>query len=185
MDQSNISYKSIFILFLMIITNYLSDILPLSIRKVFFNNLLLKHIFSFLVLFFFIMVVNPEQRALPYLDLLRNGLLIYIIFYMMCCSKGIYFIISIIISCLLYIMHLKEDNLYLSNISNNKNIDNKYIKKYNKYNTPKRKEIIKIIKKILIILLYITVISGVVHRLYDKKLKFKNNFNFWKFILIK
>ena len=190
MNDNYISYKSIFILFLMIVTNYLSDVLPQSIRRDFSNSFILKHIFSFLVLFFFIIVVNPEKRVLSYFELLRTSLLIYFIFFLMCLSKGIYFIINLLICFILYIVHLKEDNIYLNSINNNinNNINNKndikqnLLKKYKKYNTAKRRRIIYIIKKILIISLYIILITGIIHNFYDKKLKFNNKFIFWKFI---
>lgn len=181
MDQNHISYNSIFILFLMIITNYLSEVIPKSIRKYFSENIVVKHIFSFLVLFFFIMIVSPERKFLPYSKLFKDGILIYLIFFIACISKGIYFFIIIIICFILYIIHLKEDSIIY--ISNNKSITDKHIDNYNSYRSPQRMKITSIIKKTLIVLLYIIVIIGIIHNFYDKKLKFKNKFNFWKFIL--
>ena len=179
---NEISYNSIFILFLMISTNYVSEILPKSIIRLISNNLLIKHILSFLVLFLFILVVHPEKKFLSYIEIILSGLIIYLIFFIMCISKGVYFIINVVICFILYIIHLKENTITDINIIENKTIQNEEINNYKISNTAKRKKIINIIKKILIVLLYIITIIGIIHNFYDKKIRFKNNFNIWKFI---
>ena len=196
---NHISYNSLFILFLMISTNFTSDILPKSLRIMLQDNLLVKHFLAFFILFFFIIIIHPEKKMLSYFQLVKSGILIYLLFFFICISRGIYFLISIFLCSLIYILHLKEDTLILkiaiqNNIqkntktdsNNNSKINEKIIKTYQKNNNNrKRKRIIKTLKKVIIFILYITIILGVIDSYFKKKEKFKKNFNFLKFLFYK
>ena len=116
------NYKGIFIFYMIISANFLSNIFGCTTQKLFSKNILVKHIIGFLTLFFFVALLDDDKsntntkKTDEYIFFKKLGasIILYFVFILSSRLKGIYFnvfLIMIGITYLLtnYIQSLDED----------------------------------------------------------------------------
>jgi hypothetical protein len=192
----SISIYSIFILFLIISANYLGELFPCRVQKLLSQNVYLKHIFGYLTLSFFVVLVDPYKKINIY-TVFKESFILYILFLFFINTQQYFFLLSIFFLFIIYVLNLKkieyEENMTQSSDKGDK--DNKSEKQNNKQDKVKNhviseefnvleKKILYInqLNRILIILFIITIIVGFLIFMGEKKLEYKNKFNYITFI---
>ena len=74
--------KGIIVFYLLIVSNFLAPLFNCRLQDVLINNMVLKHLFGFLTLFFFVVFVEPEHsdKTFIYQVAMAIGLYIWFIF---------------------------------------------------------------------------------------------------------
>ena len=172
----NNKIKSIFLLFMALIGNFLTQILPCNLQTLFNNNMIVKHLILFMLIYFTNHVyhdniIDPKR-------LLLFSLIIYFLFLLFSKQSFNFSFIIIVLLCVEYILHS-----YISFYKNKleKNETNDKSKQENK-NT---NDLIDLLKKISVIILYIILVLLIIGSIsyYNKqKNTYKNNFDIIKFI---
>jgi hypothetical protein len=192
----SISIYSIFILFLIISANYLGELFPCRVQKLLSQNVYLKHIFGYLTLSFFVVLVDPYKKINIY-TVFKESFILYILFLFFINTQQYFFLLSIFFLFIIYVLNLKkieyEENMTQSSDKGDK--VNKSEKQNNKQDKVKNhviseefnvleKKILYInqLNRILIILFIITIIVGFLIYMGEKKLEYKNKFNYITFI---
>ena len=194
----SISIYSIFILFLIISSNYLGELFPCRVQKLLSQNIYFKHIFGYLTLSFFVVLVDPYKKINIY-TVFKESFILYILFLFFVNTQKYFFLLSVFFLFLIYVLNLKKIE-YEENISKASDmIDN-----VNKKEKEKQKKIQDKLKKpfvpgelqqlekkilfinqsnrILIILFIITIIVGFLIYMGEKKLEYKGKFNYITFV---
>ena len=194
----SISIYSIFILFLIISSNYLGELFPCRVQKLLSQNVYLKHIFGYLTLSFFVVLVDPYKKINIY-TVFKESLILYILFLFFINTQQYFFLLSIFFLLVIYVLNLKKIE-YEENISKASDmLDN-----VNKKEKEKQKEIQDKLKKpvvpgelqqlekkilfinqlnrVLMILFIITIIVGFLIYMGEKKLEYKDKFDYITFI---
>jgi len=169
----NISIYSIFIFFLIISSNYLGALFPCKIQKLLDTNVYMKHVFGFLTLSFFVVLTDPAKKY-NFINIFYESSLLYIIFIIFINNNYNFFIFGLIIIGLIYILNLKKVDL-----------DGKIIENASKEDNEKNKQFLELIIKInkfLFVLFMIVIIIGFIIYIGEKKIEYKNKFNFITFI---
>ena len=165
------SLLSIFIFTLIISGNFLAELFPCKIQHMLTNNIIIKHIFGFLTLFFFGSLTFPSLSK--NIDGMIHTLILYVIFIITAKTPYKIWLSIFFIYTFLYILHIIVTD-YESKISDNKN--SKQILQY-KY----RINVLKQIQKLCIIIIPILTIVGLTIYMGEKKFEYGNKFNYWTF----
>ena len=125
MDNQYISIYNIFIFFLIISSNYLGELFPCKVQKMLDSNMLFKHIFGFLTLSFFV-ILTDKSIAHNFKHIFFNSFMLYGIFLIFINNTVNFFIISLFIAAIIYIINIKintieQDTPYI--IQNNQPAD--------------------------------------------------------------
>ena len=174
MENEQLSIYSIFVFFLIISSNYLGELFPCRIQKVLSNNVYLKHIFGFLTLSFFVVLTDPSKKY-NYKKVFRESALLYLIFIIFSKNNFNFFIIGLILLGIIYILNLIKVDLEGNIIENS-----------TKEEQDKNKNLINLIEKIkniLLIIFIINIIIGFILYMGEKKIEYKNNFNYIIFFM--
>lgn len=156
---SNIKFiplYSIFLLFITICGNFLSEILPCRFQKMIKTSILIRYLFVFLTLFFLVLSISDT-------DILKNFIQTIIIFTWFCVlirNTYLFFILNIFILFIVYLLSIKE----LSLITEGKNI-----------------KTIELINNILIVICFFLTIFGFFINLWKRKKQFKKKFDIRRF----
>lgn len=172
----NNKIKGVFLLFLALLGNFLAKVLPCNLQTLFKNNMIIKHLILFMLIYFTIHVyhddiIHPKR-------LLLSSLIIYLLFLLFSKQSFNFSFIIIVLLCVEYILHS-----YISFYKNKleKNETNDKSKQENK----NINDFIDLLKKISVIILYIIVVVLIIGSIsyYNKqKNSYKNNFDIIKFI---
>jgi hypothetical protein len=166
---------SIFIFILIVSANFLAEIFPCRLQNVLRNNMLFKHIFGFFTMIFFV-VLSSNSNDKNILVIIKKSVLLYILFiFISKCHLYMFYFIIIFLGTAYIIDIVKQDNI--NKIENNKELNNEeleYNKKINYYDN---------ILFILYILILISVFIGVILYMGEKKIEYKNNFNYFTFFI--
>jgi uncharacterized membrane protein len=161
-DTSISTFKNIFIIYLIISSNFLANLFGCRTQDVLTNNMLLKHLLGFMTMYFFVVLVDNKSKLS---DSPKNQLLFTILFY-------ITFLLTtrmdfkwwvglIVILCMFYILQVYKDH---------DKTEDKDKKKYEYY-------------QIYLSYLMITVlIIGFLVYIGRKKVEYKDSFNLMTFI---
>jgi hypothetical protein len=107
-EVTNKPLYAIFIFFLIISSNYLGEIFPCKIQKVMTENIYVKHIFAFLTLTFFVVLVDPlKSQTLG--STLANSFFLYIIFLLLINTNVVFFLISMGCLAIMYLLKIKQN----------------------------------------------------------------------------
>ena len=158
--------NGMFFLILIISSNFVGDILNCKIQRNIMNNIYVKHLVAFLILYFLNSNLFTEKDHPT--DRLKNCIILYIIFIII---MRLNLAFTIIIICLLFTIHLiHEHYLYYRN-------NPEKVKDYNM--------VIKlhIFIRILSLLTLITAFIGLVINYYERKKEYGSNFRIKNFIL--
>ena len=165
MDKLNLPLEAIFIFILIVSANFLAPIFPCRVQSLLNNNMAAKHLFGFLTMIFFVVLTLPNSFT-QFNILFLQSFILYILFILLTKTDSLIFFIVFILLSGLYIINLKIKHL---NESNKKN--KKHLQFY--------KKIIYYLKIIIAIILFL----GVLSYLGQKKLEYKNKFNYLYFFL--
>ena len=173
MDIQTPSLYNIFILFLIISSNYLGELFPCRIQQMLSSNMLFKHIFGFLTLSFFV-VLTDNSKVHTLTDILFNSLKLYSIFLIFINNNLNFFMISLFIVAVIYIINIKineiTDTIKTDTEDKNKNENSKTL------------QLLHQINKILSIIFIITIIIGFLIYMGEKKVEYKSKFSYITFI---
>lgn len=98
---------TVFILFLIISSNYIGELFPCRIQDVLMGNVIMKHFVAFLTLLFFVLIVEPSMN-MKFKELIYNSTMMYLVFLVLINNSHSFFVASIIILGVLYIIHLNK-----------------------------------------------------------------------------
>ena len=156
--------KSLFIIFLIVSGNYLGDLIGCKMKYLLTENIYVKHLLLFLLIFITIGLVNEEKDRHP-MDIMKDMIFLYIL-YIIVTRTNIYFTIILLVS--IFILYIIDE-----------------IEKYEikKSDTEDNKEkFIKMKDYVTKIIIFI-IIFGFIYYLYDKRKEYKKNFNLFTFLL--
>lgn len=109
MDLMNGSAKSLFVLYLMISSNFLGSLFGCQVQDILTNNMLVKHLLGFLTLYFFVSIVDPSQYN-P-LQKLMFTVLIYLCFILSTKLDSKAWLVFITLLALVYILYIVKDSI--------------------------------------------------------------------------
>ena len=158
--------NGMFFLILIISSNFVGDILNCKIQRNIMNNIYVKHLVAFLILYFLNSNLFTEKDHPT--DRLKNCIILYIVFIII---MRLNLAFTIIIICLLFTIHLiHEHYLYYRN-------NPEKVKDYNM--VIKLHIFIRVISLLTLIIAFI----GLVINYYERKKEYGSNFRIKNFIL--
>jgi hypothetical protein len=175
---------SIFIFILIVSANFLAEIFPCRLQNLLRNNMLVKHVFGLFTMIFFVVLSSGSNDKNIYV-IIKRSLLLYIIFifiskchlymfYFIMMFLGIAYIIDIANQYnITKVENIKQNNKELSN-EELSNEEVEYNKKINNNNN---------IIYILYVLIFISIFIGIILYMGEKKIEYKNNFNYITFFI--
>lgn len=156
---------NIFVLFLIIAANYIGELFPCRIQNLLNSNIYLKHVIAFLTLLFFVVITDSTYNYKAN-ETFIISIKLYIIFIILVKNNREFFLFNLFILGLVYIMKLK-----LKDYENNIDDDNDLLYKR-----------LKIVEKIIFYLFFVVLITGFLIYMGEKKIEYKNNFNYFTFV---
>jgi hypothetical protein len=163
---NNIPISNVFVLFLIIASNYIGELFPCRVQDLLSSNVYLKHFVAFLTLLFFV-VLTDDSLDFTAEEIFQSSMKLYIVFLLLINCNQTFFIYSLGLLCLSYIIKLLLKDA-------EKDIDDEYKKK--KYET------LVLLNKIVFIIFFMVLIIGFIIYLGEKKIEYKNNFKYVTFI---
>ena len=168
----NLNIFSVFTFILIVSANFLAEIFPCRVQYMLRHNMYIKHLFGILTMVFFVVLSIDKNKSI--FDIGLNSFLLYILFILISKTHWYtFFIIVFILSIAFFINIEKDRSKQLLNDGDEKTnkIINERIKNYD-YQT--------II--IYILTIFITII-GVLLYMGEKKLEYKNKFDYIIFFM--
>jgi len=164
----------IFILLLIISANYLADLFPCRLRELLENNTYVKHLFGYLTLLFFISI-TIDNIGTSVNELITNSFILYLYFILLTKNNKYFFITICIILAIIYLAHIE---LKLLNKKKTKNENEKifldiYEKRKNKFG----------LDTILHYVILILLVLGTLVYMGEKKIEYKDKFDYIIFFL--
>ncbi len=158
--------KNLFILYLVISSNFLGNLFGCQIQNSFTNNILVKHLLGFLTLFFFISLAETSDilPAEPTQKILF-AFIIYILFLFSTRIKVSFWYPFIVSLALVYIVQIYKE----------------YENKQTKPDKLKVDNYLMYQKVLLGLAVFVSVIGFIVY-FYDKKIEHGDNFSYFRFI---
>jgi len=156
---------NIFVLFLIIAANYLGELFPCRVQNLLESNIYLKHIIAFLTLSFFVILTDTTSNYKSN-EIFSISFTLYILFIILARNNKVFFIINLVILAILYVMKLQLTDY-------EKNVDEKSNDIFY--------ERLLILEKILSVIFFILLICGFLIYMGEKKIEYKNKFNFITF----
>lgn len=171
MELTNIPIWNVFVLFLIIASNYIGELFPCRVQDLLSGNVYLKHFIAFLTLMFFVVLTDSSSQQKEFKIIFNNSIKLYILWLLLINNEKRFFIISLILLGIIYIIQLIKTD-YEENIKQQKNIE--YNKKVLTY--------IKNIEKMIYVIFFIVLILGFIVYMGEKKIEYKSKFNYFTFI---
>ena len=107
-ETTNQPLYAIFIFFLIISSNYLGELFPCKIQKVMTENIYVKHIFAFLTLVFFVVLVDPlKSQTLN--GTLGTSVFLYVVFLLLINTNVVFFLLSMGCLAIMYLLKIKQN----------------------------------------------------------------------------
>ncbi len=154
--------KSLFLLVLVVSGNYIGELLGCRMKNVLHNNIYVKQITLFLLIYFTLGLVGDDIKH-P-LDVLKDTVILYLL-YIILTKTHLYF--TVIILFFVFCLYIIDE--------------------FEKYNEEKKinydKDFYKKMKNNIMKMVILLVIVAFLHYLYIKKKEYKNNFNIITFLL--
>ena len=164
----------IFILLLIISSNYLAELFPCRLQNLLKNNIYFKHLFGFLTLVFFVSI-SIENIGGDIFELMKNSFILYLYFILLT-KNNIYFFLTIsVILTIIYLAHIEL--MLIKKKEKNTSIELAFLELYhgnkNKYG----------LDNLLHHSLLIILILGTIIYMGEKKLEYNKNFSYVTFFL--
>jgi hypothetical protein len=166
-------FAAIFIFTLIISGNFLAELFPCKIQEALSHNILIKHIFGFLTLFFFGILAIPE---LANVSGMVSSLVLYIIFLINAKTKSQFWIAAFVLYAMIYMLHIvkKEYDGYIE-APGSETRDMQIYKDRNKY--------IEIVQNTCMILIGLLTTIGFFTYMGEKKIEYGGKFSYHTFFL--
>ena len=158
---------SLFILFLIIASNYIGELFPCRVQSLLSSNVYLKHFIAFLTLLFFVVLTDPFQNY-EFKKILKDSILLYIMFLMFINTNKFFYLLCLIISGTLYISILIKKQYITQKEEKEKNIKDFKDTKEAK-DIDHNLDIINKVYNILLIVFIIILILGFIIYMGEKK----------------
>ena len=156
----------IFIFILIVSANFLAEIFPCRIQYLLRSNMYVKHIFGLFTMIFFV-VLSSGIKDKDIFTIVQISILLYILFILISKSQIYTFYFILMLLCITYIIHIIKEKE-----KENKDEKNDTLEKINNY---------EYIMYVLYILIIIITILGVILYMGEKKIEYKNSFNYITF----
>ena len=161
----------IFIFILMVSANFLAEIFPCRLQYLLRNNMLVKHLFGFFTILFFVRLSNSDDKNL--FNIIKKSFLLYIIFVLISKSNIYFFYFILLCLGITYIINLqKEDDA--EKFKNNEINKQEYDENIKTYDT---------ITYVIYILIFIAIIIGIFVYMGEKKIEYNKKFNYLTFFI--
>ena len=164
--------EGLFIFILIISGNFLAELFPCRFQKALTDVIVLKHLFGFLTLLFFVSLQTPLD-TFNLTDAFKNSGILYILFLLLINSHYTTFIVSMVLLTVSYLLTLKIKE----NNSNNHDNDKEDIIKIQTSN-----DTLKNIQSQLHIIVIIVIGLGFLSYLGIKKSEYNKKFSYFTFI---
>lgn len=171
----DVSFYPIFLLIMIISSNFLAEIFPCRFQSLLSSNNYIKHVFGYLTLVFFVSL-NIEDLNTSVQELFKNSLFLYLGFMMLMKTNKYIFLLILVLLCLLYINYLNKT--LKKNNTDDKDGDKDNVNVTNKWFTLIEKNDATI-KNVIVGLL----VFGFVVYLGEKKYEYKGDFSLMTFLL--
>ena len=161
---------TVFALFLMIAANFIGDLFPCKVQHLLNNNVLFKHFIAFLTLIFFVVLTDSNLNN-NFNKMIIDAFKMYGVFLLLINCNINLFVVALLLLGVTYLLNLKINDLN-DKIKKNKKNNNQII----------QLEQITNINNILIYLFNIILVIGFIIYMGEKKIEYKNKFNYITFI---
>jgi len=158
MDVLNNSSRSLFVLYLMVSSNYLGNLFSCKTQEAFQTNMLIKHLLGFLTLYFFISIVDTTQNT-PAFKLL-SSIIIYICFIISTKMNQTMWIVFITLLAFVYMLYVFRDSIEGEQTKTN----------------------ISYIQLGAVITAMAVLLSGFIYYMGEKKIEYKSDFSYGTFL---
>jgi hypothetical protein len=122
--------KGIMVFYLLIVANFLAPLFNCRLQDVLINNMILKHIFGFLTLFFFVVFVEPEHSDKTFMYQISIALALYIWFIFTTKMEIHAFALFIIVLLSLYMFNIYFDRNHKDSNNSEKELFKENINRY-------------------------------------------------------
>jgi len=167
--------SAIFIFTLIISGNYIGELFPCKIQRILTNNMIIKHFFGFITLFFFGVLAVPELNNVRGL---MSSVVLYLIFLINANTNYKIWIGVVILYAFLYLINIIKKG-YIEKIETESK-ENAILP-----TLLKDKQMIKLItifEWIAIVLIIVSTIFGFVIYVGEKKIEYGKKFNWFTFL---
>ena len=151
----------LFIFILVISGNYIGELLPCRIQYTLHHNMIYKHFFGILTMFFFVLLALPEYKDRGVLKNIGVSLFFYSFFLLLAKTHYKFWMAIMLSLAFLYIVSLYR-----------KELDNDEYKKK-----------IMLLENIIGLSILVLSFVGVIIYYYEKKMEYKKKFSLYKFIV--
>lgn len=154
--MSEIPLHMVFVLYLIISSNFLAQLFPCRLQYALNNSMFAKHVVGYMTLLFFVVLSSGEKYSTS--EALYYSFLIYTLFLISTRMTFSYFKVFITLLGVLYIIHLYEKEL----VGNKK---------------------LNIFRSILQVFVLVLLLLGFMFYYIEKRVEYRNNFSFSTFLL--
>jgi hypothetical protein len=158
----------IFIFILIVSANFLAEIFPCRIQYLLRSNMFVKHIFGLFTMIFFV-VLSSGIKDKDIFRIVQISFLLYILFILITKSQIYIFYLILILLCITYIINIIKEKEKENIDEKNSTFINEKINNY------------EYVIYVLYILIIILTILGVILYMGEKKIEYKNSFNYITF----
>lgn len=174
----NTNLFSIFIFILIVSANFLAEVFPCRLQYALRNNMVLKHIFGFFTMIFFVALSTNSNKDI--LIIMQNSFFLYILFILISRTHIYSFYFILLFLAIAYIINLmKQNNENDKKDSNEKDSNEKQSKEEQNYILDNSDDITYFLYIGVLIVIFI----GVLLYMGEKKIEYKNNFNYFTFFI--
>ena len=132
MIQRDLPIYSVFMLLIIVSTNYLGELMPCNVRNLMASSVFLKHIFAVLTMIFFVMLTDPD-RNVTFNQIVHDSLILYLIFLGLIHCNALFFMVAVVLLFIGYVLHIKRreiiDDLYHEEIKEDEERDDALVDK--------------------------------------------------------
>tara|TARA_R110002020_G_scaffold36891_5_gene110869 strand:+ start:3039 stop:3659 length:621 start_codon:yes stop_codon:yes gene_type:complete len=168
---------AIFVFVLIVSGNFLAELFPCQVQRIFSNNMIVKHLFGFMTLLFFVVLTIPEIKDQK--NMIGYTSIVYLWFIMMAkCYYTLWFVVFGLVG-LIYLLQMYERhmNKNTDGETNNETEDETENKEINE-----KKLMIEKGKRVLTISVVGSTILGFLMYMGAKKMEYKKSFNYFTFL---
>lgn len=164
---------AIFIFLLIVSGNYLGSLFPCRIQDTFEKNIWLQHVLGFFTMLFFVLLTFPRDDKSPInlSQLMSSTGLLYVSFILLTRTPAWVWLIVFVSFLFIYLLELQKENMKIEKTNNENKADIK--KKIDNYS---------LTQDILASISGVLVLFGVMIYIGEKKLEYKKDFSYQKFI---
>ena len=179
LNFADIPIWNVFVLFLIIASNYIGELFPCRVQNLLSGNVYLKHFIAFLTLMFFVVLTDSSSQKKKFIIVFNDSIKLYLLWLLLVNCEKNFFIIGLLLLGILYLLQLikndyiiykKKDEIVIDENENENEKNNKALK------------LIQNIEKIIFIIFFIVLVVGFTVYMGEKKIEYKNKFNYITFI---